>query len=88
MTLVVAWTLAFFFANLFECVPISVNWTGTGGAPPPICINETPMYYAEAYSDVATDLLILITPIPMIWTLQMATARKVAVSGVFLLGAL
>ena len=88
MALVTAWIITFFFANLFECMPISTNWTGTGGAPPPICINETPMYYAEAYSDVATDLLILITPIPMIWTLQMPLGRKVAVSGVFFLGAL
>ncbi|MCJ1246595.1 hypothetical protein MMC30_003804 [Trapelia coarctata] len=83
---VIAWTIAFFFGNLLECIPISINWTGSGSDD--TCVNEVPMYLAQAYADVATDVLILVLPMPMIWKLQMPMRRKVAISGIFFLGAL
>ena len=54
ITLIVAWTIAFFFANLFQCVPIYINWQGEG-ATEQNCIDETSMYLAQAWSDVWTD---------------------------------
>ncbi|MCJ1312210.1 hypothetical protein MMC25_005884 [Agyrium rufum] len=86
IVVVVAWTIAFFFGNLFECTPISVNWTGSGMDGK--CVNEIPLYLAQAYSDVVVDVMILSLPVPMIWKLQMPTARKVGICGIFLLGAL
>jgi len=63
--LVAAWMVAFFFANLLECVPISEAWVnapGLGGNPK--CIHAVPMYLAQVYSDVVLDVLILVVPIP------------------------
>ncbi|KAI9674944.1 MAG: hypothetical protein M1822_009006 [Bathelium mastoideum] len=37
-------------------------------------------------SDVATDVLVLLLPIPKIWTLELRLKQKVALSGVFALG--
>ena len=48
------WTVAFFFANLFQCMPISINWTGLGGTVEN-CIVTDQMYLAQAWSDVFTD---------------------------------
>ena len=48
------WTVAFFFANLLQCYPISVNWTGWGAALNS-CINTNAMFLAQAWSDVITD---------------------------------
>jgi hypothetical protein len=87
IALVSAWVIAFFFANLFECIPISeafVNAPGMGGNPK--CIDAIPMYLAQVYSDVIFDLLILIIPIPLVWKLQLPLRQKLAVLGIFLLG--
>ena len=52
--LMIGWTIAFFFANLFQCMPISENWTGYGGTVE-TCINTVDMYLGQAYSDVISD---------------------------------
>ncbi|KAF6228827.1 hypothetical protein HO133_006938 [Letharia lupina] len=52
--LVTVWTVAFFFTNLLQCFPISVNWTGWGAAVDS-CINTNEMFLAQAWSDVITD---------------------------------
>ncbi|KAK4692115.1 hypothetical protein P7C71_g5025, partial [Lecanoromycetidae sp. Uapishka_2] len=73
--------------TLALCIPLSLNWTGLGGNNFQ-CIDENMMYLAQAFSDVITDIMILAIPLPCIWALQMSTKRKLAVCGVFLLGAL
>lgn len=54
ITVTAAWTVAFFFANLLQCLPLSVNWSGVGYMPG-ACINTSQMYIAQAYSDIWTD---------------------------------
>jgi hypothetical protein len=85
--LVAAWMVAFFFANLLECLPISeafVNAPGLGGNPK--CINAIPMYLAQVYSDVVLDVLILAIPIPLVWKLHLPMQQRLAILGIFLLG--
>ena len=63
--LVAAWAVAYFFANLLECVPIEESFKaapGQGGNPH--CVDAIPMYFSQVYSDVLLDILILIVPIP------------------------
>lgn len=52
--LMIGWTIAFFFANLFQCIPIWQNWIGYGGTVD-TCINTIDMYLGQAYSDVLSD---------------------------------
>ena len=54
MVLVNIWTIAFFFSNLLQCIPISVNWTGWGAAFDS-CINTNAVFLAQAWSDEVTD---------------------------------
>jgi hypothetical protein len=82
----IAWAITFFFANLFQCLPISASWYAFGRGDH--CISEIPMYLAQAYSDVIVDFFILVLPVPWIWGLHMKRRTKVAITGLFLLGAL
>jgi hypothetical protein len=86
LAIVVAWGIAFFFAFLFHCHPIHLAWTGTPGVKKG-CFYPIPLYYAHAISDTLLDTAIWSIPIPLVWKLVMPTRQKVAVSGIFLLGA-
>lgn len=87
MGIVGVWFVAFFFANLLQCYPISVNWVDSG-AQNTSCINTNMMYIAQAWTDMLTDVMILSLPIPCIWALQMPARHKVGVTAIFLLGLL
>lgn len=56
------WTVAFFFSELLQCIPLSVNWTKSGNLPGQ-CLNVDMMMIAQAWSDVATNMVILALPI-------------------------
>jgi hypothetical protein len=84
VSVVVAWTIAFFFANLFTCVPVTALVEQFYGNK---CINTLPMWYTESASDILLDLIILSMPIRPVIKLQLPTSQKVAVMGIFLLGA-
>lgn len=54
ITVTTVWTVVFFVANLLQCQPLQVNWTGFGSTTYN-CINTNVMYLAQAWSDVLTD---------------------------------
>lgn len=64
-----------------------MNWT-LYGAMNGVCVNTNALILAQAYSDVFTDIVILLLPLPCIWTLQMPVKHRLAVCGIFLTGAL
>ncbi|KAH6673517.1 hypothetical protein B0J14DRAFT_50180 [Halenospora varia] len=78
---VLLWTIAFFFATVFQAWPVSWNWTGVGK---PIQYNI--MYYATCATEIAADLVILCLPIPMIKSLHLSKTRRWTVMGIFGLG--
>ncbi|OTA99907.1 hypothetical protein M426DRAFT_27043 [Hypoxylon sp. CI-4A] len=84
------WGVSFFFATLFECYPVGKVWLSLFGQPEHerYCYNHLPMFYATAISNMIMDILILAIPLPMVWKLKMPRRQKIAVSGIFLLGAL
>lgn len=50
------------------------------------CINQTALYIATAALGAATDLIILIMPIPMVFGLRMARSQKIGLIFMFALG--
>lgn len=90
LVVIVCWGISIFLATLLQCAPIRMVWQSLSGSPErnAQCINVIPLFYAMAISNLILDILILAIPIPMVWKLQMPRSRKVAVSGIFLLGAL
>ncbi|MCJ1332226.1 hypothetical protein MMC10_008918 [Thelotrema lepadinum] len=83
---VTIWTFGFFFTVLFECG--SNVWAVWGTLDDLLthCANEVEFFEGDCISDIIVDVMILLTPLPIIWKLQMSSGKKLAVSGVFLLG--
>ena len=72
---VVTWTIAFFVANLLQCLPISEIWNSLDNAPGS-CIDTSMMYLAQAWSDIFTDVVILSMPFP--WVCELLSLRIAA----------
>lgn len=74
------------FIKIFFCKPISAYWNGTadGGT----CIDQRRVIIADSAISIASDLWILILPVPMLWSLQMSWMKKVRVMGILGAGGL
>jgi hypothetical protein len=86
MFLVVGYNFALVFPLIFACTPFRRNWdvTITAGS----CIDRTPLYMATAVLNMATDLLLLVLPVPMVVGLQMPRAQKLGLMCIFGVGSL
>jgi hypothetical protein len=86
MFLVVGYNIALVFPLIFACTPFKRNWdvTITEGS----CIDRTPLYMATAVLNMATDILLLVLPIPMVVKLQMPRAQKAGLICIFGVGSL
>jgi hypothetical protein len=78
--------IAFVAGTIFQCTPIPFFWNRkiAGGH----CIDVAGFWYGHAAWNTAADVLVLLLPIPVIRSLQMGRNQKLAVTGVFGLGAL
>jgi len=78
------WTVSFFFSHLFTCFPITTFIDFFEGKT---CVNQSAMFLSVLYTGVVADFVILLLPMPMIWSLQMRMKMKLAVIGMLSLGA-
>jgi hypothetical protein len=83
--IVTAYMTAAFFASVFQCTPVARAWDKS---IPGTCISIEKNWYANAGFSIATDTIILLLPITPILSLKLPAGEKVAVLGVFILGAL
>lgn len=86
--LICLWSVSFVFTAGFTCgTNLSYGWTDHQ-AVVDHCNDIAAWSVAFAASDVVTDLLVLATPIPIVWKLQKSRLQKLEICGVFLLGLL
>jgi len=89
MVIVTIWSLAIFLFEIFQCNPLQAQWDFT--IQNSKCVSGD-SFVAAAYSisvlTVITDWMYAIIPIPMIWSVQMTTQKKVTVAFVLSLGVL
>ncbi|KAI1050182.1 hypothetical protein LB506_001622 [Fusarium annulatum] len=80
------YTIGIFFAVMFACHPIAMNWdvTITEGK----CINRPGLYIATAITNIISDVILFILPLPMVLQLQMPFKQKVGLMGIFTIGSL
>ncbi|MCJ1382385.1 hypothetical protein MMC17_005498 [Xylographa soralifera] len=79
----ILWTIAMIMMNCFQCgINISALWTDPA-AYDEYCGYSFPFNIGFAVSNFLLDFLIILLPIPKIWSLHMQTSRKIAVTGVF-----
>ncbi|KAF2193131.1 hypothetical protein K469DRAFT_693184 [Zopfia rhizophila CBS 207.26] len=85
---IIGWMTSFVLAGLLECGSHLKSIFGTPAAYLHHCGSAIPSGWAMVGSDIATDFITLIIPIPVIWSLQLPTNRKILVLLSFLIGAL
>ncbi|KAI1025969.1 hypothetical protein LB503_006986 [Fusarium chuoi] len=80
------YTIGIFFAVMFACHPIAMNWdvTITEGK----CINRPGLYIATAITNIISDVILFILPLPMVLQLQMPFKQKVGLMGILTIGSL
>ncbi|KAJ0418860.1 hypothetical protein BJY00DRAFT_314538 [Aspergillus carlsbadensis] len=84
--LVAAWSIAFFFATLFQCgTHWDWNWAPIGFFLTQ-CTDTLNMLTVFCGTDLLTDFVIMFMPLPIIWKLQMSVKKKIGVMGVFMVG--
>ncbi|KAK7910749.1 hypothetical protein PG985_013230 [Apiospora marii] len=74
-----------FFTFTFQCWPIARFWDESiqDGA----CIAQTDFYLASAIINVVGDVIVLVLPLPVVWSLHTSQSKKWSLSFLFLLGA-
>ncbi|KAI1210833.1 uncharacterized protein F4807DRAFT_420557 [Annulohypoxylon truncatum] len=80
-----AWSISFFFANLFICYPVTALIEPFYGKK---CINRTGVFLSTLVTDLIFDVLILAMPIPVVLRLHLPLRDRLGVLGMFLLGAI
>jgi len=82
----ISWTLAFLLVQIFSCgVHFEYHWGPLSQQH--LCHGGLPFLEGLMISDFITDFLVLFLPFPMIWRLRTSFMRKLAITGIFLLGA-
>lgn len=74
-------------ANLLDCVPIEYTWINSL-ADPRYCFNYNIFWFASGICEAFIDVMIIMLPVRVVLGLQLNRKQKIAVSSVFLLGAL
>ena len=83
LALTIGWLISFFFATIFQAWPMQCNWVE--------CPNTTDypiMYVMSSVTDIILDISILSLPTFFTWRLQMSSAKKFSIIGIFGLGIL
>ncbi|MCJ1462047.1 hypothetical protein MMC07_000647 [Pseudocyphellaria aurata] len=82
--LCVTWLCGNVFTELFFCSPFSAAFD------PKLrqthCKDFTAFLLGITISNMLLDVIILCMPLPMIWSLNLSTSKKLEISGIFLLG--
>ena len=71
-------------AGIFQCHPVQRAWNLT---VPGTCLNLRAVFIGNAVPNIVTDAIILCMPLYHVWKLHVRAAQKVALTGIFLLGA-
>lgn len=83
---VLVYTVSIALSNLLACRPVRAAWDGS--ITDKTCINRSALYIATAALNIATDMTMLVLPIPVVVPLQMSSRQKVEIVGIFMLGSL
>lgn len=85
MTFIVLYALEAILLSVFSCTPIRRFWnrpiSGT-------CVDFKALWFAHAAINIFSDVLIISLPMPVIKGLNIPTKQKLALMGIFALGAL
>jgi hypothetical protein len=81
--IVILWAACGILAGCFTCIPTEKLWHPMieGG-----CMNLSKFYYGLQIPNIATDAIILLMPMHIVWNLPISKAQKLGLSAIFVLG--
>ncbi|KAI8627300.1 hypothetical protein F5Y19DRAFT_486886 [Xylariaceae sp. FL1651] len=85
LTCVAAYCVGAILATVFQCIPVVAAFDKT--IHNKTCIDNGLFWFANAGFSIATDVIILIIPMPLVYALQIPRVQKAALIFVFTLGA-
>lgn len=88
MVIVTSYSVIFFFILAFNCNPVRATWHVVTFEGPAKCFPATTVQFVIGGFNIATDLVILIMPIPIILQLQLDSKRKIGLLVIFSTGIL
>ncbi|KAJ5638743.1 hypothetical protein N7528_001133 [Penicillium herquei] len=82
--IICGYSIALMFALIFACTPIQKGWDSsiTTGH----CVNRSALYIATAAFNIASDLALIVVPIPLVMGLQMPRIQKWGLLAMFMVG--
>ncbi|PVH94791.1 hypothetical protein DM02DRAFT_538717 [Periconia macrospinosa] len=83
-TIVSMWGIAVFVIVVTQCRPLEGFWDKTIKAD--CTVDSYKFFYGNSTPNIITDILLMLAPLPAIWTLHLEFRQKVSLSGIFLLG--
>jgi len=83
-TFIICWFLSTILVSIFGCIPVKAAWDLT--VLNKRCVNSDQFFIGNAVLNILGDLILLCMPMPIVWTLQLAQPKKMALTAVFLLG--
>ncbi|KAJ5782859.1 hypothetical protein N7457_004633 [Penicillium paradoxum] len=84
IAVILTWTVGTILAGCLICRPFAYNWDQTipGGS----CGNQVTSFTVTGVINVVTDVVVLVIPMPLLYTLQLAIYKKVTLMIIFGLG--
>lgn len=79
----IAWVITIIFVFIFICVPVQKVWYVD---LPGHCVNQVATWCSNAASTIATDIAILVLPMPRVWKLNMSKIQRIGLTIAFGLG--
>ncbi|KAI1326235.1 hypothetical protein F5Y16DRAFT_236131 [Xylariaceae sp. FL0255] len=83
MVLIGTWSFSQVLVSIFFCKPIAGFWDSSLNAK---CIPDLPEWYTNAAGNIFSDVFIFILPMPVLAHLNLPTAQKIPLLGIFSLG--
>lgn len=81
------WFVGVLIGNLVECQPISFFWNKLSAPGTGICHFRVEVYLIiVAAPNIIIDTLTIILPVYEVWQLQLERWKRIAVSGIFVVG--
>ncbi|XPS78496.1 hypothetical protein M3J09_010507 [Ascochyta lentis] len=82
--LLVVYYVASLVLKIRICWPIAAYWQGDQSK----CLNQSAVITADSIISTVTDAIILVLPLPLTWSLQLPTTKKLRVGGMLAVGGL
>lgn len=76
---------AVLLVNMFGCTPLSGGWDRSP-ANPSVCVTDSAFYFYSKASNMMTDIVLLVLPIPVLVRLRLGWKVKVSLVAMFSMG--